>query len=261
MRELIAMALAVSLAGCSFFMKTTPKNWDGTTPPECSESEAAPAADLTMATLAAVPGALGAYLMLRPECTGYCEKGGAVFDDRAVGTVLLIPALVIGLPYLVSGIGGVRKIMKCRSAKRKYGERERTRRRERLNSPAGQAAEKKRRQEERAKRRAEKQRRVEKRRAEEARRVERRRAEEARRVEVEEEKRQAEECQPLVKGWRLEQRARRKVALRHKMPPACRQLLPPVRPGGHGGYCLGDQKCNDGLVCDSETTRCVNGGP
>lgn len=118
--KLMAIALAVLLAGCSFFMSTVPKNWDGATTPKCSDDGTAPGVDLVVGTVVLV--AAGAGIVSEARCKNdLCGMPGMSELDY-------VPVIIIlGLPYLLSGIRGRGNVSRCRSAQRQYRPWERRR--------------------------------------------------------------------------------------------------------------------------------------
>lgn len=108
--NVMAVVLALSLAGCSLFMKTNAKNWEPRLAPTCSDSKTAPVVDSVVAGLGVAAASYGGICLsvadghkTRNSCTNFA----------------LIPGIAAALVYGVPALVGWHRIKTCRRAKRK----------------------------------------------------------------------------------------------------------------------------------------------
>ena len=202
MRQLIAIALAVALAGCSFFMKTNPKGWEPSQKPTCSDRSEAPAAD----TLAA---GVGVIMTLVAVGCGVAE--GSASTDNPGPMICLLSFGAIGLPtmavYGTSAVTGWRRAGRCREAKR-----------QREAWLALPPEEKARKLEEKRVRKLEEKR---------VRKLEEARARKREEAMSPEERMERARCARLISAWRRARIRFERFRLWDRMPEVCRELAKP----------------------------------
>lgn len=110
----LAVALAIVVAGCSFFMDTVPDDWQPSSgPPKCDDSFADPGDDIGfVAALAAV-----AVISIAANCPEDGDNVDGNCEDATGGAVVFG---LVALPYSYAAYRGFRKRSKCERAKREY---------------------------------------------------------------------------------------------------------------------------------------------
>lgn len=107
-RELVAIATVATLTGCSFGMRSVPRDYDGTTDPAC-DSEIAPIVvdGVTTGILMGV-GAAAADQSLKAKRNG---------DPNEAADAIAVGGLVGGLVFAISAAIGEHTRSECREAK------------------------------------------------------------------------------------------------------------------------------------------------
>jgi hypothetical protein len=110
--KVLAVVLALSMAGCSLFMKTNRPDWEPRLAPTCSDKKVAPIVDTAAAGVGVGVAAWGIGCLNRDwgldqdECTMFTLAPG------------IATALVFGIPALVGWL----RVNKCREVKREHSE-------------------------------------------------------------------------------------------------------------------------------------------
>lgn len=107
MRSCLAMAMAVSLAGCSFFAVTAPSDTSGATEPNCNEESDSPWLDGVAAGSFVLPTVIAA--LMAADCSGESSE----CMDVKLG---MVGAGLSALVFAASGVSGSGKLKKCRRA-------------------------------------------------------------------------------------------------------------------------------------------------
>lgn len=100
--KLVTVLLLVAQASCSLGMKSVPRDWDGSSEPECSDSYAAPLGDGLVSALAMGVGVAAAE------------------DEEATGeskTAIVLGALVVGIGFGVAAFVGGDTAKECKDAR------------------------------------------------------------------------------------------------------------------------------------------------
>ena len=107
----VVVVLALSVSGCSLFMRTNPKNWEPRLAPTCSDSKTAPVVDSVVAGLGVLAASFGGACLsiedghkTRNSCTNFA----------------LVPGVAAALVYGVPALVGWHRIKTCRQTKRKH---------------------------------------------------------------------------------------------------------------------------------------------
>lgn len=111
-RRLFMGALVSTGLACSAGMQTLPKNWSADQQPECSESAAAPAMDITAGV------AIGLVTLMAAAVESNCGfvSGSEDCDGGGEGRVMLTGTL-LAAPFVASGVYGIAKGNQCEEAK------------------------------------------------------------------------------------------------------------------------------------------------
>jgi len=109
--NVVAVVLALSLAGCSLFMKSNAKNWEPRLAPTCSDHKTAPLLDTIAAGLGVVTAGVG----------GICYWGSEGHTNLGRCTnFAIIPGVATALVYGIPALVGWHNVKKCRRAWRKH---------------------------------------------------------------------------------------------------------------------------------------------
>lgn len=109
--NVVAVLLALSLAGCSLFMKTTPRNWEPRLAPGCSDSKTAPLVDSVVAGVGIAAASYGAICR--------AQKDGESARERCT-TFALAPGIAAAVIYGIPALVGWHRIRSCRAVQRKH---------------------------------------------------------------------------------------------------------------------------------------------
>jgi hypothetical protein len=109
--KVAVFVLALSVAGCSLFMKTNPDNWEPRLAPTCSDRKTAPLVDSAVAGLGVVAASIGGLCQLQ-------NNKDSTFE-RCINFGV-IPGIAAIVAYGVPALVGWRRIGKCRSTMRKH---------------------------------------------------------------------------------------------------------------------------------------------
>lgn len=105
------LAAALVLSGCSWTTMTVlPEPLPSNVPPECTESRAAPIADLALA-MAGVGGLVGGFVLTTQE------RGDLTGLVQGTGVLLALSALGVSVPFGLSAIYGMSEASRCEDAR------------------------------------------------------------------------------------------------------------------------------------------------
>jgi hypothetical protein len=123
MTRIIAALLALSLAGCSTFMRRDPDSRQPSQPPECSDSRIAPSLDAAVALPLTLMGPIlgGATLLGIATDSDKCIAGDPEDDgfDMCGGLFpIALIATLLDAAFVYSAVRGYRNVRECQEAKR-----------------------------------------------------------------------------------------------------------------------------------------------
>ena len=110
-KNVLAVVLALSLAGCSLFMNTNAPNWEPRLAPTCSDRKVVPIVDTVAAGVGVIAAGVGA------GCLSWYDTG---MSQRECTTFVLVPGIATAVVYGTAALVGWRRVSKCREVKREH---------------------------------------------------------------------------------------------------------------------------------------------